>query len=111
MRWMDVLFPARRGRQVAMLARDIALRSRTPVKERLSAIVANMTQSETRGYVRARAAAVVQRQVDLAFVPECNLPPAARADIVRVSSDQVTSLVLCDLFQEGIGLGVRRRAG
>ena len=111
MGWIDVLLPARRGRQVAMLARDVALRSRQPVRERLSADVAYMTQAEARGYVRARAAAVVQHQVDLAFAPATNVPPAERAEIVRTSSEQVTSLVLCDLFQEGIGLRVTRRAG
>ena len=67
-----------------------------PVRRRLGAPMATMGVAEARGYVRARAALVIQRSVDAHLARDQQLPRTARTELVRLTSDRVVRLVLRD---------------
>jgi len=50
-----------------------------------------MTPAEARGYVRARAAVVVSREVDLVLSMEGRLPSWGRGELLRQATTHVVS--------------------
>jgi hypothetical protein len=76
----------------------ISGRSRTAVRNRLSPQVQSMVPAEARGYVRARAAWVVCREVDRA-VARGEIPAAAQRIVVQQSVSRVTEEALAEVLR------------
>src|SRR5687767_14550968 len=62
---LELVTTSRRARQVRKLAAVVADRSLPAVLERLAPHIDDMSSPEARGYIRARAAAVVHREASL----------------------------------------------
>ena len=86
---------------IESLTRQVAEMSLAGIVERVAARVDNMTLSEARGYVRARAAQVVRRQAQLAISQHKNAEPVWAAMIVPAATERIVPLVL---RQTGVGL-------
>jgi hypothetical protein len=85
------------ARRIERLATDIAIRTRAAVHARLAAHVATMSPAEIAGYVRARAAAVIQPAVALALVEEKRIPAWGAAELHRQTTDVAVVLVTRDV--------------
>lgn len=68
-------------RTLKALAADAARRCETAVWQHVGTRVSRMPLSEARGYVRARSAAIVRRQVELVLLSRPQLAAASQARI------------------------------
>ena len=98
------------ARRIERLATDIAIRTRQAVHERLAAHVTTMTPAEIAGYVRARAAAVVQPAVALALVEEQRVPAWGAAELHRQTTDTIVLLVTRDVTHKRWKQAARKAA-
>ena len=98
------------ARRIERLATDIAIRTRQAVHERLGAQVTHMTPSEVAGYVRARAAAVVQPAVEQALAHQGCLPSWGPAALRAQTTDTVVLLVSRDVAHQRWKQPARRAA-
>jgi hypothetical protein len=96
----------KRDDDVARLASEIAQRSFDGVWKRLSPAVASMPPQEARGYVRARAAAVVQAEVARLDPRQVGEPAA----LVERAHGAVLAAVEQELRARKPGGNVQRRA-
>jgi hypothetical protein len=78
----------------------VAERSLEGIRHRLNPLAQTMTPAEARGYVRARAAVVVWREVDHALTVEGRLPAWGRDELFR----QTTNHVVLQLSSELVSL-------
>ena len=77
-----------------LLADRIASRSRQRVWDRVSHRMYALTGAEARGYVRARAAAIVEEETDRLIAEEGGKAAQQRMRILRDAGDSVIRLVL-----------------
>lgn len=82
--------------KVNQLARDVAERCRHDVWDRVWRRVATMEAAEARGYVRARAAMVVSREVEWVAVQSTNLSETRRERLFDQALVCVTQLILAE---------------
>jgi len=94
---------SRSEERLARLAWRIVERSRSEVMRRIWGLREDMSSSEARGYIRARAAIVVQREVNLALGRERSLRPADRRRLISM----VTDALVNGVFREGFTSGHR----
>jgi len=92
-------------KEIESLARQVVDSSVEGVCQRVGQRMDNMTLSEARGYIRARAASTIRRHTRLILSQQKNANPAWAASIVRTSTERIIPLVLRQL-----GVGVPRLA-
>lgn len=97
---LETILRPRMARQLQRLALLVAERSLEGVRHRLNPLAHTMTPAEARGYVRARSAAVVTREVDHALSIEGRIPAWGRGELLR----QATSHVVLQLSRELVSL-------
>jgi hypothetical protein len=85
---------------VAELARQVSQRSYGLVRESVGGHVLAYSRAEARGYVRAKAGAVIRAEVSLLAGRHPSLSQAALARVVNQASDRVVQSVLADLNRE-----------
>lgn len=93
MDWFHFLRPSSAACQIEVLAIEVAERCQTAVQTRLGRQTSNMKPSEARGYVRARATAVVRRETSAMFSDRRELPSGLREELFRQATEQVVTLV------------------
>ena len=98
------LFGAAPSAAIDALVRQVADLSLEGVIERVSARIDDMTLSEARGYVRARAASVVRRQTSQAISQHQDATDDWAGMIVPAATERLVPLVL-----RQTGVGVPRR--
>jgi hypothetical protein len=69
------------------VAQRIAEQSLGEVSRRVNGLTADMSAAEARGYIRARAAGVVHRQVATAIRSDDRLRPADRARLINMATE------------------------
>ena len=94
---------SRSEERLSKLARRIAERSWSEVSRRILGLHSEMSSSEARGYIRARAAVVVQREVNLAFMHDRRLRAVDRCKLITM----VTDALVNSIFREGVSSGHR----
>src|ERR1051325_6503225 len=94
----DLLLPHRTGRLQARLANEIAQRSRAEVWQRVEHRARTMRLAEARGYMRARAAEIIHREVDHALACQHGHASLNREQILNQSTDLVVTLLFRDLL-------------
>jgi len=77
-----------------VLAGKVATRSRTAVWERVSHRIHKFHGAEARGYVRARGAAIIERETDLLIAEEGAKVARYRDQILSTATDSVIRLIL-----------------
>jgi len=87
----------RAGQRLAQIADRVAARSQTPVWRRVHVQACRMSHAEAYGYVRARAAKIVQREVNIAVAGSPPLGPAERATVVAAATQKVVRRTLADV--------------
>jgi len=111
MNLFEPLTRIRTSRQIKVLAGRVAHASFAPVYERLSPSAFAMNRSEARGYVRARAGAVVQREMERVLAAEGRLSPWGRSRLHQTAIASVVDEVLDLLFRRDDDSTLLRRAG
>ena len=71
------------------IAQRVAERSQREVAQRVAGRTAGMSAAERRGYIRARSAAVVQRECDVALAENRHLRAADRDVLVELATNAV----------------------
>ncbi len=94
---------SRSEERLARIANRIVERTRSEVTRRILGLRADMSNSEARGYIRARAAVVVQREVNLVLGRERRLRPSDRRRLIGM----VTDALVNGIFGEGVASGHR----
>jgi hypothetical protein len=89
----------------------VAARSRTAVAERVGGSADSMGRSETSGYVRALAAAIVHREVNTVLATEGQLPAWCRRELVARATDLVVAQVSQELMAAVPVVSPHRQAG
>ena len=79
--------------RLAKLAKRIAERSYAEVIKRIDGMVPDMSPSEARGYIRARAALVVHREVNRALHRERRLKASERAKLITLVTEAIVEAV------------------
>jgi len=97
---LETILRPRMTRQLQRLAVQVAERSLDGVRHRLNPSANSMTPAEARGYVRAKAAAVVTREVDLVLSVEGRIPAWGRGELLR----QATNHVVLQIGRELVSL-------
>jgi len=110
MDWKRLLARFRRDEMLSELAGEIAHRSRAAVWERISHRAGRMGLSEGRGYIRARAAAVIAVEVDRALSTETSIDAGQRVALAQRATGRVVRLVIRDLLTGRPAAAVLRRA-
>jgi hypothetical protein len=76
------------------LIRQVVESSLAEVAQRVAGRVDDMSQSEARGYVRARSSAVVLRQVRVALKRQANFAPELTAAVASAATERLIPQVL-----------------
>lgn len=77
--------------RLTKLAKRITERCRSEVAQRVLGIEPDMSPCEARGYIRARAAVVVHREVDVTLERERRLGRADRARLISLVTDALVA--------------------
>jgi len=75
------------------LAVRVVQRSLNEVLQRVTALTSDMSPAEARGYIRARAAKVVNREIAAAYAAEPRLRPADRTRLVALVTDSLVAAI------------------
>ena len=97
-------------RHLAEVAVLIARRSRGEVLDRCERRAALMSAAEARGYIRARAGAVIYPQVQQALAADRVLDASAAAELLDQATEAVVELVHTTVLQQRSRGFARRRA-
>ncbi|HET6881879.1 MAG TPA: hypothetical protein VFI31_17065 [Pirellulales bacterium] len=95
---------------VAELSRQVAQRSYGLVRESVGIHVLAYSRAEARGYVRAKAGAVIRAEARYVAQRHPSLTSAALAHVINQASDRVVQSVLADLNRERTRRSVSRAA-
>ena len=82
--------------RLAEIATQIAGRSQDAVAERVSGRTAGMSAAERRGYIRARSAAVIHREVDKTMLQQPHLQADDRTALLQMATETVVTAVACE---------------
>lgn len=80
-------------RELAALVKTLADRCEPAVWQRIEGRTQAMSPAAARGYIRARAAAIVNEQVDLALVDRVSWPAEVREQILTETAQQTVRSV------------------
>lgn len=86
------------ARQISRWAVEVARRCHDAVAARLSSQVHQMSLPAARGYIRARAALVIDDEVAL-FIRDTNCQPAVAVAVRECAIEEVTRLAVGDLLR------------
>ena len=75
------------------LAARIVQRSLNEVLQRVTALTSEMSPAEARGYIRARAAKVINREIAAAYAADARLRPADRMQLVSLVTDALVAAI------------------
>jgi len=81
------------GEQLQGLAARVVQRSLNEVLQRVTALTPEMSPAEARGYIRARAAKVVNREIAAAYAAEPRLRPADRTRLASLVTDSLVAAI------------------
>ena len=81
------------GEQLQGLAVRVVQRSLNEVLQRVTALTPQMSPAEARGYIRARAAKVVNREIAAVYAAEPRLRPADRTRLVSLVTDALVTAI------------------
>ena len=95
--------------QISSWAVELARRSHAAVSQRLSPALLRMGLMEARGYIRARAAAVVASELD-SLVQRTGCSPALAAIVRKRAIDEVVRLAIGDLLKSTRQTAASRKA-
>lgn len=101
MKLLDAIRHRFHMRRAARLAIEVASRSEKEVWSRVRKFIFEMGPHEARGYVRARATAVIRDQMHLTLTRRHNLPERVVALIAELACERVVHLVLVDFLSSG----------
>ena len=89
------------GRRATIVddASDVARRSRWVVLGRVGDGARERGRAELQGYVRARAAVVIHREVGILLASRRNVSNLARQTLIDVATREVVDLVVADLAE------------
>ncbi len=79
--------------QLQGLALRVVQRSLDEVLQRVTALTPQMSPAETRGYIRARAAKVINREIVAAYAADQRLRPGDRTRLVSLVTDALVTAV------------------
>ena len=79
--------------QLQGLAVRIVQRSLSEVLQRVTGLTSQMSPAEARGYIRTRAAKVVNREIAAAYAADQRLRPADRATLLSLVTDSLVAAV------------------
>ncbi len=106
---IDLLCGTRHERRLEALAGQIASDSQAAVQQRLRADVVQLGRGELRGYIRARAAAVVHHEVERLMATQPQILRKSQPELVQRATNQVVQRLAHELFFT-VPLEQRRRA-
>lgn len=92
MSWFNVLQRLNGEARMIDLADEIASKCRHAVWARVCHRVMQFERAEARGYIRARAASIVKREIDFALEDE-QIKPSLRPRLTELTIDSVIGLV------------------
>jgi hypothetical protein len=110
MRLFAFLTSPQRAKHLAEVAIAVARRCRGEVLDRCERRAAYMTAAEARGYIRARAAAVVFAEVQQALAVDARLDAKAADEVLDQATEAVVELVHASVLQQRSRSFARRRA-
>jgi len=110
MRLLAFLASAQRANHLAEVAIVIARRCRAEVLDRCERRAVQMSAAEARGYIRARAAAVVDPEVRQTLRTDTVLDRTAAAELLDQATEAVVELVHATVSQQRSRGFARRRA-
>ena len=107
---LNLLFPSIQRTRLAALVDRVAARSQNAVHARVKDRVASMNVHQARGYVRARAAAVLEREMGIVVAEVPGLSEADRRSILEAAKQRVIRrLMLENVRQQQFGESRTRR--
>jgi hypothetical protein len=109
MKWFPLLGRLRIENRLPDMAEEIAAHSRSAVWSRVVDAASEMGRNEARGYVRARAAEIVNGAIDAYLLENGTLAGPVRLQLVELTTDQVVSRTVADLFHSRPQTSVIRR--
>jgi hypothetical protein len=95
---------------VTELARQVAQRSYSLVRESVGSHVLAFSRAEARGYVRAKAGVVIRAEARLLASRHPSLSQAALARVIQHANDRVVQSILADLHRERTRRSLTRAA-
>ena len=107
---VQLLTRGKTDRLIESLAGQIAANCHQAVQKRLGPQVASMGRAEARGYIRARAAAVIADEVEHALASQPQLPWTYQDELRLRATNQVVQRVTHDLFFAAPHQQIRRAA-
>jgi hypothetical protein len=96
MSWLDYFLRRRIKTELVEAAQAIAVRHRIAVWERVEDTVPQMSPSEARGYIRARAATIVHSEADKVIAGHDLLTDAQLPLLVAAATDAVIADILVE---------------
>ena len=96
MSWLDYFLRRRINTELVEAAQAIAVRRRIAVWERVEDTVPQMSTSEARGYIRARAATIVHSEADKVIAGHDLLTDAQLPLLVAAAPDAVIADILVE---------------
>ncbi|MEQ8788612.1 MAG: hypothetical protein RIC55_20045 [Pirellulaceae bacterium] len=78
-------------------SRGIAARIRHDVWQRVAERAPSMGANETRGYIRARAASLVQREVDQLYEEDRTLKTRSRPQLIDLASEELVRQIIAHI--------------
>jgi hypothetical protein len=109
-RLLEMVARFRPDARMARLAERIADRCQAAVWERICRRAPGMAVAEARGYIRARAAAVVHAEVESALAEQPVIARAWRSRLVEMVTEEVVRAALATLFRMEHRPAAMRRA-
>ena len=97
MSWLDYFLRRRINTELVEAAQAIAVRHRIAVWERVEDTVPQMSPSEARGYIRARAATIVHSEADKVIAGHDLLTDAQLPLLVAAATDAVIADILVEI--------------
>jgi hypothetical protein len=94
---------------VEQAAGEVARQCRDPLWQRVYPHAADMSAAQIRGYVRAQAAASVDKEVDLA-VCRRHLTPSLHGEIRETALALLVGAIIHDVFSDELPAGTRTLA-
>jgi len=98
MSFLSWLFPSVSQQQIHTWAMEVARRSSEGVAVRLSPVMRRMSLSECRGYIQARAATVLDMEMDL-LEEQTSCGPSLAAAVRQRAVSEIVRLAIGDLLK------------
>lgn len=95
-RLLDLFFPAWNRTRLSGLVDRIAARSQNAVYARVKDRMGTMNVHQARGYIRARATAIIEREMGIAMSEIVTLAPAQREAVLADARNRVVRRLLLE---------------